>query len=60
MLQDLNGHSWQCTSCPTLSDETLDRVNEVQVLIARGVTKSEGILHKLRGLDLCLMAMELV
>ena len=59
LLQDLDEHTFTCSSCPSLSAVTLARALEVQDLIARGKTDSFGILHKLQGIDLCLVAMQM-
>ena len=57
LLQDLEEHTLTCKSCPSLSKITKKRAKEVRELIARGKTGSFGILHKLQGIDLCLVAM---
>ena len=59
-LVNLEDHNLECDTCPTLGDLLWNRAMRVIAWIDDGNYNPLGIEHKLKGLDMILMAMEMI
>ena len=59
-LIDLEEHNLECDLCPTLGQHLVAQAYRVEANITNRHVNRSGAAHKLRGLDMILMAMELI
>jgi len=59
-LIDLEEHNLDCDVCPTLDDLLYETAVDLRNDIKDGYFSPEGIAHRLRGLTMMLMAMEII